>query len=261
MIGGGFFEAIQTYGVLTVIIGFVLFAVWEAIKSRIEINEKKEEKALKIKEEDAREKRETERARLYTERYEKLVNTVADIIQRGPVHTVEEQEEDRAIHETVQKYLDCLVREGADRAFYFTFHNGGKDAVGRGLLKMSMFSESVARGQHIISNFQNVPRSMLPTAYRWLDEKGDYYVRNVEDINEKDQIVYNFMNGHGAKSAMFRAIKREDGLMLGYIGVEFNTLDYDFEKQKKNLCKKADRIAGALLLVRERSKIAQEEED
>lgn len=251
MIGGGFFEAIQTYGILTVIIGFALFAVWEAIKSRIEINEKKEEKALKIKEDDAREKREIERSKLEAERYEKLVNIIVEVVQRGPVHTVEEQEKDREIHETVQHYLDCLVKEGADRAFYFTFHNGGKDAMGRGLLKMSMFSESVARGTHIISGFQNVPRSMLPVVYKQLDESGDYYIKNVEDIQDVDQIVYNFMKGHGAKSAMFRVIKRDDGLMLGYVGVEFNTLDYDFEKQKKNLCKKADRIAGAMLYIKE----------
>lgn len=251
MIGGSFFEAIQTYGILTVVIGFILFAVWEAIKSRIEINEKKEERALKIKEEDAREKRETERSELEAKRYEKLVNIIVEVVQRGPVHTVEEQEKDREIHETVQHYLDCLVKEGADRAFYFTFHNGGKDAMGRGLLKMSMFSESVARGMHIISGFQNVPRSMLPVVYKKLDENGDYYIKNVEDIKDVDQIVYNFMKGHGAKSAMFRVIKRDDGLMLGYVGVEFNTLDYDFEKQKKNLCKKADRIAGAMLYIKE----------
>lgn len=73
--------------------------------------------------------------------------------------------------------MDCLVKEGADRAFYFTFHNGGKDAIGRGLLKMSMFSESVARGTHIISGFQNVPRSMLPVVYKKLDEIGDYYIK------------------------------------------------------------------------------------
>ena len=48
--------------------------------------------------------------------------------------------------------------------------------------------------------------------------------------------------------------------MLGYVGVEFNTLDYDFEKQKKNLCKKADRIAGAMLYIKEHQD-SEEEED
>lgn len=248
---GGFAEAIQTYGTLTVLISFILFVIWSVVKSGIETNEKKTEKQLKIQEDNAREKREIERSKLEAERYEKLVNIIVEVVQRGPVHTVEEQEKDREIHETVQHYLDCLVKEGADRAFYFTFHNGGKDVMGRGLLKMSMFSESVARGAHIISSFQNVPRSMFPVVYKKLDEVGDYYIKNIEDIKDVDQIVYNFMKGHGAKSAMFRVIKRDNGLMLGYVGVEFNTLDYDFEKQKKNLCKKADRIAGAMFYIKE----------
>ena len=93
--------------------------------------------------------------------------------------------------------------------------------------------------------------SLNPKRYNKVDENGDYYIKNVEDIQDVDQIVYNFMKGHGAKSAMFRVIKRDDGLMLGYVGVEFNTLDYDFEEQKKNLCKKADRIAGAMLYIKE----------
>lgn len=248
---GGFLEAIEAYGILAVLVGFALFTVWIIVKSRIETAEKKAEKQLKIQEDDAREKRENERSKIEAERYERLVNIIVEVVQRGPVHTVEEQEDDRHIHEAVQHHLDCLVQEGADRAYYFTFHNGGKDAMGRGLLKMSMFSESVAHGPHIISNFQSVPRSMLPVIYKKLDEDGDYYVKNIDDIKESDQIMYNFMFGHDAKAAMFRVIKRDDGLMLGYVGIEFNSANYDFEKQKKNLCKKADRIAGAMLYIKE----------
>ena len=198
---GGFAEAIQAYGILAVLIGFLLFAVWSVIKSSIETNEKKTEKQLKIQEDDAREKREIERSKLEAERYEKLVNIIVEVVQRGPVHTVEEQEKDREIHETVQHYLDCLVKEGADRAFYFTFHNGGKDAMGRGLLKMSMFSESVARGPHIISGFQNVPRSMLPVVYKQLDESGEY-ASNDEVM--KDVAVAAFkVKGHPVLGAKF----------------------------------------------------------
>ena len=98
---GGFAEAIQTYGILTVLIAFLLFVIWSVVKSGIETNEKKTEKQLKIQEDDAREKREVERSKLEAERYEKLVNIIVEVVQRGPVHTVEEQEKDREIHETV----------------------------------------------------------------------------------------------------------------------------------------------------------------
>lgn len=53
---GGFAEAIQTYGILAVLIAFLLFTIWAVVKSGIETNEKKTEKQLKIQEDDAREK-------------------------------------------------------------------------------------------------------------------------------------------------------------------------------------------------------------
>lgn len=40
---GGFAEAIQTYGVLAVLIAFLLFTIWSVIKSGIETSEKKTE--------------------------------------------------------------------------------------------------------------------------------------------------------------------------------------------------------------------------
>ena len=248
---GRFFQAIETYGLFTVLIGFIFFMVWTILKSRVEIREKKEEKELKIKEDNAREERENERLKIEAERYDKLVNKIVEVVQKGPVHTVEEQEEERKMHEIIQKQLDHAVRDGADRAYYFTFHNGGKDALGRGLLKMSMFSESVARGEHILSSFQNIPRSMFPSVYKNLDEKGEYYIKNIKDLGERDQVISSYLESHGAKAALFRVIKQDDGLMLGYLGFEFNDLDFDFEKQKKEITKRAATIAGAIMFADE----------
>ena len=53
---GGFAEAIQTYGILAVLIAFLLFVIWSFVKSGIETNEKKTDKQLKIQEDNAREK-------------------------------------------------------------------------------------------------------------------------------------------------------------------------------------------------------------
>ena len=54
---GGFAEAIQTYGILAVLIAFLLFVIWSVVNSGIETNEKKADKQLKIQEDNAREKR------------------------------------------------------------------------------------------------------------------------------------------------------------------------------------------------------------
>lgn len=46
---------------------------------------------------------------------------------------------------------------------------------------------------------------------------------------------------------MFKAVKNENGLMVGFISIEYikNGCD-NFEKSAKNLDKKANRIMGAL---------------
>ena len=115
-------SAINTYGVFTVLIGFVLWGVCGIVKSRIKAKEKREKQQLDIQDEDARARREIERDNLENERYERLLKTIIEVVQRGPVHTVQEQEADRRVHEMIQHHLDCLVAEGASRAYYFTFH-------------------------------------------------------------------------------------------------------------------------------------------
>lgn len=242
-------SAINTYGFLTVLMGFALWGIYAIVKSKIKAREKKEKQQLEIEEENARAKRELARDAAEDERYDRLVKTLVEAIQRGPVHTVKEQETDRRVHEMIQHHLDCLVAEGASRAYYFTFHNGGRNVLGHGLLKMSVSAESVARGEHIITKYQNIPRSMFTFGYRRLDEDGDYYILNVEDIESTDQASYNFLTEHGAKAALFRAAKADDGLIVGFVGMEFDNLDFDFEKQKANIAKKTSRIAGAILAI------------
>lgn len=242
-------SAINTYGFFTVLMGFMLWGIYAIVKSRVKAREKKEKQQLEIEKENARAERELVRDAAEDERYDRLVKTLVEIIQRGPVHTVKEQEEDRRVHEMIQHHLDCLVAEGASRAYYFTFHNGGRNVLGHGFLKMSVSAESVARGEHIITKYQNIPRSMFTFGYRKLDEDGDYYILNVEDVENTDQASYNFLTEHGAKAAFFRAAKTDDGLIIGFVGMEFDNLDFDFEKQKVNIAKKTSRIAGAILAI------------
>lgn len=242
-----FVNAINTYGFFAVLVGVAVFLGYMFVKSRIESREKREKQDLEIKKEDARAKREKERDAIENDRYDRLVKTLVDVIQRGPIHTVKEQEDDRNLHELIQHNLDSLVAAGAVRAYYFTFHNGGRNVLGHGLLKMSVFAESVSHGDHIMGRYQSIPRSMFTFGYKKLDEIGDYYILNVNDVENEDQASYNFLTEHGAKAALFRAAKSDDGLIIGFVGVEFDTTDFNFEEQKTNVARSTSRIAGALL--------------
>jgi hypothetical protein len=89
---------------------------------------------------------------------------------------------------------------------------------------------------------------MFPKLYDALDTNNCYDISNVEDIKDKDPFTYQFMIEHGVKSALFRSIKREDGLMIGFIGMEYMTKECPNMKEAGKLIdKKVNRIIGAML--------------
>ena len=249
---GDIFGAISQYGPAVVIIGVIIYVIIMIVNARIESKKKAQEAAERLQREqlEAEEKRRAEemRDKRETEMEAHFVEVVKELIQ-GPKHTVEEQRENRRINQFVVRQLDCLVKEGADRAYVFSFHNGGTDVLGRGFLKMSMTEEDVGTNiVPIMAKYQNMPRMLFPHLYEQLDEHDCYNVDDVETIKEDDPFTYQFLIEHCAKSAMFRAIKREDGLMVGFVGMEYiyNTCQ-DAKAAGRNIDKKANRIMGALL--------------
>lgn len=240
-------NAMGTYGVPLVLAAFMAFILYSIIKSRIESREKDEKEKRDIERENARATRENERDRIQNERFDGFLKTVVSILQNGVPHTADEQEKDRALHEHIQNNLDVLVEGGAVRAYYFSFHNGGRNVLGHSMLKMSVVAESISRGEHIMNKYQNIPRSMFTLGYKELDEKGEYYVYDIAQIEKKDQASYNFLNEHHSSAALFRSVKTDDGLIIGFVGAEFDNIDVDWERQKAAVARSASRIAGMLI--------------
>ena len=85
----------------------------------------------------------------------------------------------------------------------------------------------------------------MPILYGRLASDGDYYINNVEDILKSDIKTYSFLKENDSKCALFKAIKRSDGLIAGFLGIEFNDVRKNLDKEKKDISRKADRIAGA----------------
>lgn len=131
----------------------------------------------------------------------------------------------------------------------FSYHNGGRDIMGRGFQKMSIMNEMVdSITPSVMSKYQNVPRTMFPTLFKKLKTEDVYYIENIEDIKTQDPMSYQMFLDHGAKSIFIQSIKRGDGLMIGFIVMEYvNNTCADFSKAQKDLEKKTLRITGALL--------------
>lgn len=160
---------------------------------------------------------------------------------------MEEQEKHRHVQELIQEQLDALVHGGASRAYFFTFHNGGRDILGNGLMKMSMMVESIGSNKPIMPRYQAMPRALFPVVYNKLDEKGAYFVEKRDDIAASDPMTYQFLLEHHAQAVLFRAIRREDGLLVGFVGAEYNDEIGDLHEAKVDLDRKLNRIVGILL--------------
>ena len=246
-------QLVAQYGLVPaiMIVLMYLLIIWyqkHAEKKRIEAEAKKEQEkiAAEAKANAEREQRENERdLKILSMFKEAMIESV------HPKHTVEEQEEGRRINGLIDHELGCLVEKGSTRAYLFSFHNGGSDMIGRGYLKMSLTDECVRPGcTPIMQQYQNIPRGLFPKLYNVLENAEYYDVTDVELIENEDPMTYSFLKEHGAASAFFRPIKRSDGLMLGFVGTEFDHAITEHEElatARRRIDAKANRIIGALL--------------
>lgn len=259
---GDIFSAIAQYGIVPVMAGVLAYLLVILHTKRVDRKNKEQEEKDKRKMVELEREKEIERQRLEKEKEvekEKIeaakqaefIKAIKDVVMQvaNPIHTVEEQTASRKDNQFIAHQLDCLVNEGVDRAYMFSFHNGGKDLLGRGFLRMSITQESIGTNiTPIMTEYQRVPRMMFPKLYEELDEKDYYNIDDIKDIKGTDPLTYQFLIQHGVKAAMFRPVKDESGLMIGFIGVEYINKECDNKKKAgKNLDKKTNRIMGALL--------------
>ena len=245
---GDILNMMNKYGIVQVIIATILYLLFYLTSKHMERKREENLQKAELAKQEAENKREECRREQELQREKALVGMMKELIQ-GPPHTVEEQREDLNKNEFIMRQLHCLVEEGADRAYWVTFHNGGRDVLGKGFLKMSMSIEDLNEDiTPIAVKYQNMPRMLLPKLYEQLDKQDYYNVDNVEDIKKADPFTYQFLMEHSAKTALFRVIKRDDGLIIGFIGMEYIDRECtDFKKASKNIDKKVNRIIGALL--------------
>lgn len=175
---------------------------------------------------------------------------IIEQVKKPAIHTVQDEECNHAINEYIDQQLSCIIRETkADRALFFSYHNGGTDILGRGFQKMSITNEQDnSWTSPVMGEFQNIPRTMFSILFKNLAKRNFYCIMDLNDIKEEDGASYQLFKSHNAKQIMCQALKTEAGLMVGFIVAEFITIDCDdLNKVKEVLNRKSLRITGALL--------------
>lgn len=109
----------------------------------------------------------------------------------------------------IRQELSELAEEvGADRAIVCEFSNGSSNLIGLPFLYMSATYEVVTPGTLPISyQYQKINTSILAEFLEKLDEKGYFYVEDIEEIKNDLPILYNMMKPNGAKSMLFYTIR------------------------------------------------------
>ena len=175
---------------------------------------------------------------------------IVEEVKKPAIHTVLDEECNHAINEYIDQQLSCIIRETkADRALFFSYHNGGTDILGRGFQKMSITNEQDnSWTSPVMGDFQNIPRTMFSILFKNLAKRNFYCIMDLNDIKEEDGASYQLFKSHNAKQIMCQALKTEAGLMVGFIVAEFITINCDdLNKVKEVLNRKSLRITGALL--------------
>ena len=235
---GEIVELIVQYGTGPAVIAILILVIFLFMKQNKRLNERLDEQDKKQDEREEKQREET------TKLYERIIKGIS----APQVHTPEEEEDNRNVNNFVDSQLSCLLaEEKANRAYVFMYHNGGRDMMGRSFQKMSIMNEMVdANTVPIMGSYQNVPRSMFPTLFKTLVAQDMFSVQRTEDIKETDPVLYQMLASHNVHTAFFHGIKRVDGVILGFVVIEYvsNTCE-DMDKAEKNLEKKTLRISGA----------------
>lgn len=229
---------IAEYGTLPIVLALLIYLVISFHKQNKDMEAKMAEQDKKQDEREEKQREET------TKLYERIIKWIS----APQVHTPEEEEDNRNVNNFVDSQLSCLLaEEKANRAYVFMYHNGGRDMMGRSFQKMSIMNEMVdANTVPIMGSYQNVPRSMFPTLFKTLVAQDMFSVQRTEDIKETDPVLFQMLTSHNVHTAFFHGIKRADGVILGFVVIEYvsNTCE-DMDKAEKNLEKKTLRISGA----------------
>lgn len=247
----------QTIGVWGLIAVVILFVFYERNKTKNEIKKSQSDNQNNIDQKRADNQNIVDLQELIQNNSQQTLNVFKDFAEtmikktnNGAIHTVEEEKRAVKMNEYIDNALQCLLEKTqAHRTFLVSYHNGERSIDGVGFQKMSCRNErTVPWVSPMITESQNLQRSMLSSIYKSLITQDAYFITDIEEMREKDPVAYAFFTKQGVRSLFLHSIKRDDGLVTGFIGLVYvNDFNFDLDCIEKYLEKKALKITGAML--------------
>jgi len=160
------------------------------------------------------------------EEYQKQQSEMINQIINGVTSHVPSAEDNSKlikITEEVDSVLAEILKEtGADRVNLVQYHNGGRGINKQAFLKMSITNEQVKFGvKTFMSDFKDQFRSVLAYFVKELNDNGECYISNVEDLKNIDNSMYDYMKEKGIESKFGIAIRNHEDTVIAFVSVEF----------------------------------------
>ncbi len=142
-----------------------------------------------------------------------------------------------------------LHSSGADRAYIFEYHNGGKSINNVNFQKLSNTHEVVNRGiSTTIQGLQNLPVGMFARISRMIAKHEKVLVADVCDLKDVDESLHYFCMDRKAKSLYIHGIYDAHDLPIGFVGIEYLKQNHEMSRDELDeLQSCADKIGGLLM--------------
>ena len=205
-------KAIAELGVLVVCSALVVVIFWLNYKRGTEKDDKKDDNLTNI-------------MNKIQEQNDILVNKIVSGVT-GHKLTSEENSSLTCIEKEINDYLKILQSlTDASRVSLVRYHNGNRGMDGLSFLKMSMTNECVKVGiQPIMQEFQNYFRSFLSYWCESLENEDYCIINDIESIRDKDANMYTYLKSRFVKSKYGVAVHNVEGVVIGFICIEYRDL-------------------------------------
>jgi hypothetical protein len=133
-------------------------------------------------------------------------------------HHEEAAQHRKNIMPVIREEISQLAKEiGADRVLVFEYSNGSSNLVGLPFLYMTATNEVVTPGTaSVFANYQRINTCIVAEFLERLEDKGYFYIENIEEIKNVYPMIYNFMAPNSAKTALFYSLYGIKGT-IGFI--------------------------------------------
>ena len=229
------------------LMGLVVFIKYLVQKSKQDSQEKenairdKYKKELQTKEEEIirlNQKIDKQKAQIETmnkimqNNFEKLMSTSVDGVReliRAAFDEIENKHAkerkllgDQAKNNQVRIILEKLLTDmGADRVSLFEYHNGGLNMKGTNFQKLSCTNQVVKNGiSPTQTYFQNLFQSTFQFIVTELQQTGECFISDIEDIKEEHYHTYKQLCSAAIKSSYCMCLKDND-VIIGFLQVNY----------------------------------------